>query len=70
MDNEFERTSEEGVVAWLQANQVFLLEGSEKNYEDLSQESGGKPSMARKADNFTAICEPIVWTKYVSLDVS
>jgi hypothetical protein len=25
---------------------------------------------ARKAENLTAICEPTVWTKYGSLDVS
>jgi hypothetical protein len=31
---------------------------------------GGKGRPARKADNLTAICEPIVYTKYGSLDVS
>jgi hypothetical protein len=30
----------------------------------------GKGRPARKADNLTAICEPIVWRKYGSLDVS
>jgi hypothetical protein len=30
---------------------------------------GGKGRPAPKADNFTAICEPIVWTKCGSLDV-
>jgi hypothetical protein len=31
---------------------------------------GRKKRPARKADNLTAICEPIVWTKCGSLDVS
>jgi hypothetical protein len=31
---------------------------------------GGKGRPARKADNLTAICEPIVLRKYGSLDVS
>jgi hypothetical protein len=29
----------------------------------------GKGRPARKADKLTAICEPIVWRKCVSLDV-
>jgi hypothetical protein len=31
---------------------------------------GGKEGQARKTDNLTAICEPIVYTKCGSLDVS
>jgi hypothetical protein len=31
---------------------------------------GGKKLPARKADNFTAICEPIIERKWGSLDVS
>jgi hypothetical protein len=31
---------------------------------------GGKEGLARKANNLTAICEPIVWRKCGSLDVS
>jgi hypothetical protein len=31
---------------------------------------GGKGGPARKADNLTAICEPVVWRKYGSLDIS
>jgi hypothetical protein len=31
---------------------------------------GGKGRPTRKADNLTAICEPIVWRKCGSLDVS
>jgi hypothetical protein len=31
---------------------------------------GVKGRPARKADNLTAICEPIIWRKYGSLDVS
>jgi hypothetical protein len=31
---------------------------------------GGKGMPARKADNPTAICKPIVWTKCGSFDVS
>jgi hypothetical protein len=31
---------------------------------------GGKGRPARKADNLTALCEPNVWTKCGSLDVS
>jgi hypothetical protein len=31
---------------------------------------GGKVRLARKADNLTAICEPIVQTKCESLDVT
>jgi hypothetical protein len=31
---------------------------------------GGKGRPVRKADNLTAICEPIVYTKYGSLDIS
>jgi hypothetical protein len=31
---------------------------------------GGKGRLALKADNISAICKPIVYTKYGSLDVS
>jgi hypothetical protein len=31
---------------------------------------GGKERPARKGDNFTAICEPIAYRKYGSLDLS
>jgi hypothetical protein len=37
-------------------------------YEESSWWGKGRP--ARKADNFTAICEPTVWRKCGSLDVS
>jgi hypothetical protein len=43
---------------------------TEMSTRNLPWGEGGKGRSARKADNLTAICEPIVYRKFVSLDVS
>jgi hypothetical protein len=46
--------------------------GSTQSLTEMSTRNlpGGKGRPALKAENLTAICEPIVWTKCGSLDVS
>jgi hypothetical protein len=46
--------------------------GSTQSLTEMSSRNlpGGKGRPARRADNLTAICEPIVYTKCGSLDVS
>jgi hypothetical protein len=46
----------------------FLHSASNRN--EYQEFPGGKGRPARNADNLTALCEPIVQTKYGSLDVS
>jgi hypothetical protein len=49
-----------------------MAQGSTRSLAEISIRNlpVGKGRPARKADNFTAICEPIFCTKYGSLDVS
>jgi hypothetical protein len=44
--------------------------GSTQSLTEISTKNlpGGKRRPARKADNFTVICEPIVYTKYGNLN--
>jgi hypothetical protein len=50
----------------------FMALGSTQPLTEKSTRSllGGKGRPARRADNLTAICDPIVWSKFESLDVS
>jgi hypothetical protein len=43
---------------------------TEMNTRNLPSGAGGKRRLARRADNLTAICEPIVLRKCGSLDLS
>jgi hypothetical protein len=49
-----------------------MVQGSTQPLIEMSTRNlpGGKGQSTRKADNLTAICEPIIWRKCVSLDVS
>jgi hypothetical protein len=49
-----------------------MVQGSTQSLTEMSTRNrpGGKGQPARRADNLTAICEPIVYTKCQSLDVS
>jgi hypothetical protein len=49
-----------------------MAPGSTQSLREMSIRNflGGKRQVARKADNFTAISEPIVYRKCGSLDVS
>jgi hypothetical protein len=61
-----------GIFTWLNLFSRTMVLGSTQSLTETSTRNlpGGKRLPTRKAHNLTAICEPIVWRKCGSLDVT